>query len=200
MALDVGDLSGDPIEQFSRWYAEAKEAGQPEPEAFALATSASDGQTSVRFVLLRGVDHRGFVFYTNARSRKGQEIAASGWAALAFRWDRTNRQVRIAGRATVIPAAESDAYFATRARGSQIGAWASDQSEPVASRAELDRRFDEVAARFEGRPVSRPPWWCGFRVAPREMEFWQQGDFRLHDRFRYLRTPGGGWGLERLHP
>lgn len=200
MALDTGDLSGDPIEQFSRWFAEAQAAGQPEPEAFALATSASHGQASVRFVLLRGVDERGFVFYTNGRSRKGEEISATGWAALAFRWGMTNRQVRVTGPAAPVSAAESDAYFATRARGSQLGAWASDQSQPVASRAELDRRLEEVTARFEGRQVRRPPWWSGFRVAPEEMEFWQQGEFRMHDRFRYQRNPGGGWTVERLYP
>jgi pyridoxamine 5'-phosphate oxidase len=200
VALDESDLSPDPIEQFSRWFADCRAAGQPEPEAVALATSTPDGRPSVRFVLVRAVDHRGFVFYTNGRSRKAGEMAATGWAALAFRWETTDRQVRVSGRVAPISDAESDAYFAGRERGSQLGAWASAQSEPAAGPGDLDRRLAEVTARFEGKPVPRPPWWGGFRIAPDELEFWQQGHFRLHDRFRYRRAEAGRWTIERLFP
>jgi pyridoxamine 5'-phosphate oxidase len=198
--LEREDLRADPLDQFAAWFADAEAAGQPEPEAAAVATSDIQGRPSVRFVLIRGVDHRGFVFYTNANSRKAQQIASTGRAALAFRWDATNRQVRVEGRTGAVAGDESDAYFASRARGSQLGAWASAQSEPAAGREELDRRLEEVTARFEGRPVPRPPWWGGFRVAPDEMEFWQQGAFRLHDRFRYRRDGAGAWVVERLFP
>jgi pyridoxamine 5'-phosphate oxidase len=150
-------------------------------------------------VLVRGVDERGFVFFTNTRSRKGAEIAASGWAALAFRWAITDRQVRVGGPVGQVTAEESDAYFATRERESQLGAWASLQSEDLASRAELEHRFAEVTARFDGVPVPRPPWWGGYRITPVEFEFWQEGEFRLHDRFRYSRI-GTSWTLQRLHP
>ncbi len=193
------DLAAEPVEQFRVWFAAAREAGQPEPEAMALATAGPDGGPSVRFVLMRGVDERGFVFYTNGRSRKGREMSATARAALAFRWSVVDRQVRVRGQVVPVGDAESDAYFGSRARGSQIGAWASDQSQPVSDRGELERRVAEAEARFGDGPVPRPPWWGGWRVVPEEVEFWQQGTFRLHDRFVYRRA-GDGWLLQRLFP
>jgi pyridoxamine 5'-phosphate oxidase len=200
MRLEAEDLASDPLDQFVQWFSDAEKAGQPEPEAAALATSMPDGRPSVRFVLVRSFGPDGFVFYTNGRSRKAEEMAATGWAALAFRWETTSRQVRIVGPVGPIEPAASDAYFAARPRESQLGAWASDQSQPLASRADLDRRFAEVAVRFQGRPAPRPPWWGGFRILPVEMEFWQQGEFRLHDRFRYRVGDGHTWVVERLYP
>jgi pyridoxamine 5'-phosphate oxidase len=193
------DLDADPIRQFGRWFDEAVAAGQPEPEAMALATSSAGGEPSVRFVLLRGIDARGFVFYTNGRSRKGRDIAANPRAALVFRWWTVERQVRVAGPVAPVAPEESDAYFQTRPRGAQLGAWASDQGEPLDSRADLDRRFEEAAARFAEQDVPRPPWWGGFRVRPFEVEFWQGRQNRLHDRLAY-RATDGGWKVERLSP
>lgn len=198
-AIRPEDLAGDPIDQFAAWYQAARDAGQPEPEAMALATCGTDGQPSVRFVLLRGFDERGFVFYTNGRSRKGDEMVANPRAALAFRWLTVDRQVRVRGPVAPVDDAESDSYFAGRARGSQIGAWASDQSRPVDSREQLEQRVRDAEARFAGRPVSRPSWWGGWRVVPEEVEFWQQGSFRLHDRFLYRRR-ADTWAVTRLYP
>ena len=194
------DVDPDPIQQFSRWFRHAEAAGQPEPEAMALATATPDARVSVRFVLLRGVDERGFVFYTNRSSRKGDEIEANPWAAIAFRWQAVDRQVRINGPVSRVDDRESDAYFAGRPRGSQIGAWASEQSRPAESRDAMNRRLAEFESRFEGGGVPRPEWWGGYRVAPEEVEFWQQGDFRLHDRFRYRKQPDGTWRIDRLFP
>ena len=198
--LRRADLARDPIEQFARWFQEAEASGQPEPEAMALATATSDARVSVRFVLLRGLDERGFVFYTNRSSRKGAEIEANPWAALAFRWQAVDRQIRVNGPIAPVADAESDAYFAGRPRGSQIGAWASEQSRVAGSRELIDGRLAEFTARFEGGPVPRPAWWGGYRLAPLEVEFWQQGTFRLHDRFRYRQDPDGSWQIERLFP
>ena len=197
--LEVDDLGPDPIEAFRSWWDDAFERGQPEPEAAALATATPEGHSSVRFVLLRGFDRRGFVFYTNGRSRKGSEMAATGWASMAFRWAAVNRQVRVAGPVAEVDPKESDDYFDSRPRGSQLGAWASVQSEELGSRAELEARLADVDARYLGRPVPRPPWWGGYRIDPVEIEFWQQGEYRLHDRFRYTRS-AGTWSLQRLHP
>jgi pyridoxamine 5'-phosphate oxidase len=193
------DLGPDPFVAYKQWWEVATASGEPQPEAAALATSTSDGRPSVRFVLVRAVDDRGFVFFTNTRSRKGAEMAATGWASLAFRWALSNRQVRVGGQVAQVAPEESDAYFETRERESQLGAWASLQSEELASRADLEHRFAEVVARYEGVPVPRPPWWGGYRIHPLEMEFWQEGEFRLHDRFRYSRS-GTSWVLRRLHP
>ncbi len=199
-SLRRADLAAEPMEQFARWFEEARASGQPEPEAMAMATATADSRPSVRFVLLRGFDERGFVFYTNRSSRKGAEIGANPWAAAAFRWQVVDRQVRVNGPIAAVSDAESDAYFASRPRGSQIGAWASEQSRVADGREVIDGRLAEFAARFEGAPVPRPPWWGGYRLAPREVEFWQQGTFRLHDRFRYRKEAVGPWQIERLFP
>jgi pyridoxamine 5'-phosphate oxidase len=190
----------DPFDVFEAWFRAAAASGQPEPEAMAVATSTPEGRPSVRFVLMRGFDRRGLVFYTNRRSRKGAELAANPWAAVVFRWHAVDRQVRVAGPVELVDDDESDAYFAGRARGSQLSAWASDQSAPIPGRADLDRRLADVERRFGDGPVPRPRWWGGYRVVPREFEFWQQGTFRLHDRFRYQERPDGHWWCERLSP
>jgi pyridoxamine 5'-phosphate oxidase len=197
--LDEQDLDPDPIRQFQRWFDHARSAGQPEPEAMALATASLTGQPSNRFVLLRGIDERGFVFYTNGRSRKGQEMAANPHAALAFRWSTVGRQVRVSGPVAPIGDRESDAYFQTRPVGAQLGAWASAQSEPLADRAALDRQLRDIAERFAGQDVPRPPWWGGYLVRPTEIEFWQGRRDRLHDRLCYRRH-GDRWAIERLSP
>jgi pyridoxamine 5'-phosphate oxidase len=166
----------------------------------AVATSTPDGSPSLRYVLLRGFDRRGFVFYTNRRSRKGGELAANPAAAVAFRWDVVDRQVRAAGPVELVDDSESDAYFAGRSRGSQLGAWASEQSRPIGSREELARRVAQVEARYPSGPVPRPPWWGGYRLVPREFEFWQQGSDRLHDRFAFVVGADGTWSRTRLSP
>jgi pyridoxamine 5'-phosphate oxidase len=198
-ALDEKDVDPDPIEQFRKWIALARDSGQPEPEAMALATATAGAAPSVRFVLMRGVDERGFVFHTNERSRKGVEMVANPFVSLAFRWWTLERQVRVEGRAVAVDPGESDTYFATRPRGAQLGAWASAQSEPLRSRADLDENLAAATARFSGRDVSRPPWWGGFRVEPSAVEFWQGRPDRLHDRLRYDRK-GTTWEIERLSP
>jgi pyridoxamine 5'-phosphate oxidase len=193
------DVDADPIRQFRRWFDEAAATGQPEPEAMALATSTAEGEPSVRFVLLRGIDERGFVFYTDGRSRKGRDMVANPRASLAFRWWTVERQVRVAGPVAPVEPAESDAYFRGRPRGAQLGAWASAQSEPLDSRAALDDQFEAASLRFAGREIPRPPWWGGFRVRPVEVEFWQGRQHRLHDRITY-RLAGDQWRILRLSP
>jgi pyridoxamine 5'-phosphate oxidase len=193
------DVHPDPIRQFLRWFDEAAAAGQPEPEAMAVATSTPSGEPSVRFLLLRGIDERGFVFYTNGRSRKGRDLSTNPRAALVFRWWTVGRQVRAVGPVAPVASLESDAYFRRRPRGAQLSAWASAQSEPLESRAVLDRQLDIVGRRFAGRDVPRPPWWGGFRVRPAEVEFWQGRNDRLHDRLAY-RVVGGNWRIQRLSP
>jgi pyridoxamine 5'-phosphate oxidase len=201
LRLHRADVGDDPIELFRRWFAAAREAGQPEPEAMALATADEAGRPSVRFVLMRGLDERGVVFYTNRSSRKGEELAARPWAAAVFRWKSVDRQVRIAGPVEEVSDAESDAYFSSRPRGSQLAAWASAQSRVVGGgRDELELSYLEVTGRFEGREVDRPPGWGGYRIRPDEMEFWQEGEYRMHDRFRFQVQANGSWRVERLAP
>ena len=197
--LSEGALAPDPIVQFRRWYAFARRARCPWPSSFALATAGADGRPTVRLMLLKGVDERGFVFYTHYVGRKAAEIEQNPWAAVAFHWIDLVRQVRVEGRVERIDAAESDAYFARRPRGSRIGAWASRQSEPLAARAGFDARYREFDARFRGGPVPRPLHWGGYRVIPDAIEFWQGRPNRLHDRFQYRRADGG-WTVRRLYP
>ncbi|MBN9508459.1 MAG: pyridoxamine 5'-phosphate oxidase [Alphaproteobacteria bacterium] len=189
----------DPHALFAAWLAEA-EAGEPsDPNAMALATATQDGRPSVRMVLLKGHDARGFVFYSNAESRKGGELAANRRAALLFHWKSLRRQVRIEGAVEPATDAEADAYFASRARISRLGAWASDQSRPLPDRAALEARLAEAERRFPDGPVPRPPYWQGWRVIPVRMEFWQEAPFRLHDRTLYVRE-GTGWAVSKLFP
>src|SRR5262245_30157722 len=201
--LKESDLWADPFQQFANWY-QLVEASQIRlPEAMTLATSTPDGRPSARMVLLRGVDERGFCFYTNFASRKGEELAANPHAAIALHWPEVLRQVRAAGRVVRVADAESDAYWYARPRASRISAWASAQSEPVATREELEARVAEIEARFADGEVPRPEGWGGFRVVPDEIEFWQHRDDRLHDRFLYRRSgdrPGADWQVVRLQP
>jgi pyridoxamine 5'-phosphate oxidase len=192
-------MAADPHLLFEQWFAEAK-AGEPhDAEAMALATATLDGRPSVRMVLLKGHDERGFVFYTNSRSRKGEELAANGRAALLFHWKSLRRQVRIEGSVSPVAPLEADAYFASRSRDSQLGAWASDQSRPLASRELFESRFAQLAAANEGKEVPRPPHWCGYRVAPERIEFWTDRPHRLHERRLFTRA-GPGWTEGLLYP
>ena len=191
--------SVDPIETFRELQARARESEPHEGIAVCLATANATGQPSARVVLLKGFDERGFVFYTNYESPKGCQIGENPHGALCFYWSSLNTQVRAEGTVRPVSEAESDAYFASRPRGSQIGAWASRQSQPIASRAEIEHQVAEVDARFDGREVERPPHWGGFRLAPQRIEFWNAGEDRLHDRFVYTRT-ADGWSCERLQP
>jgi pyridoxamine 5'-phosphate oxidase len=195
--LGESDLDPDPLRQFAAWFEEAGAAGVRAPEAMALATAAADGRPSVRMVLLKGFDERGFVFFTGYESRKGDELAANPRAALLFYWDPLGRQVRIEGPVERVAEAESDAYFASRPRGAQISASVSPQSRVVESRALLEAAAAELEAR--GGELGRPPAWGGFRIAPESYEFWQHRANRLHDRLRYRREDGG-WVIERLAP
>jgi len=192
------DVDPDPVVQFSRWFEEAATVVRM-PEAVAVATASTDGHPSARMVLMKHFDEQGFVFHTNYESRKGSDLTQNPRCAMLFYWDPLGRQVRIEGGAERIPASQSDEYFLTRPRGGQIGALASHQSQPIASRSELDGRQQELTERFDGQPVARPPWWGGFRVVPDTFEFWQNRADRLHDRLRYVRD-GGSWAIVRLQP
>lgn len=199
MVEEAKITGSDPWQIFKEWYEAAQTCGLAEPTAVHLSTCDAEGQPSGRIVLLKSFDAGGFVFYTNLRSRKGRELAENPRAALCFYWGPLERQVRAAGRAEPVSEAEADAYFATRARGSQIGAWASAQSEPLADRETLLRRVQEEQARFGEQIVPRPPHWSGTRVVPHEIEFWQGMPSRLHDRVRFIRK-GSEWVHERLYP
>ena len=189
----------DPLPLVDSWYAEARASEPNDPEAMAVATVGADGQPSVRMVLLKGHDARGFVFYTNHESRKAQDLMGNGHAGLLFHWKSLRRQVRIEGMVSKVSDAEADAYFATRHRDSQLGAWASDQSRPLDSRATFEARFEAMAQRFAGADVPRPPHWSGFRVEPRRIEFWQDRAHRLHERRLFTRS-ADGWSEGLLYP
>ena len=192
-------MSDDPFALFAAWYEEARGTEPNDSNAVALATADADGRPSVRMVLLKGFDERGFVFYTNRESRKAADVAANPHAALLFHWKSLRRQIRIEGGVSLASDAESDTYFATRSRDSQLGAWASDQSRPLDSRATFEARFADMQARFEGQDVPRPPHWGGYRVAPDRIEFWQDRAHRLHER-RLFERDGGGWREGLLYP
>jgi pyridoxamine 5'-phosphate oxidase len=189
----------DPHALFEEWLAEAGLAEPNDPTAMALATADAEGRPSVRMVLLKGHDERGFVFYTNFDSRKGRELAGNPNAALLFHWKSLRRQVRVEGPVEPVAAAEADSYFATRGRDSQLGAWASDQSRPLEARATFEARFEEMRRRFEGGEVPRPPRWGGWRVVPERIEFWTDRAHRLHERRLFTRA-GGGWSEGLLYP
>jgi len=194
-----------PFDLFAAWFKEAEEKEPNDPNAMALATLGDDGVPCLRMVLLKGYDAAGFVFYTNLESRKGRQLLAHPKAALLFHWKSLRRQVRIEGPATPVSPAEAEAYFASRPRQSQIGAWASDQSRPLKSRFELEKRVARFAAKYAVGKVPRPPHWSGFRIAAERIEFWQDGAFRLHDRLVYHREAGAeagraAWRTERLFP
>jgi pyridoxamine 5'-phosphate oxidase len=195
------ERNDDPFALFGDWFTEAEASEPNDPNAMALATVAADGMPSVRMVLLKGFDETGFVFFTNLESRKGEQLKANPKAALCFHWKTLQRSVRVEGLVTPVSPAEADAYFATRPRSSRIGAWASKQSRPLASRFDLERRIAEYTARFGLGEVPRPPFWSGFRLAPLRMEFWKNGAFRLHDRLVFTRADlAEGWTIERLFP
>jgi pyridoxamine 5'-phosphate oxidase len=190
----------DPIAQFRRWFDTALGADLHEPNAMTLATAAPEGRPSARIVLLKGFDERGFVFYTSYEGRKSEEIEANPLCALVFYWGELERQVRVEGHLSRIPEEESDEYFGSRPRGSQLGAWASEQSRPVEGRDPLEERLRNLEAEYEGREVPRPPFWGGYRVEPEVIEFWQGRENRMHDRLVYRRSDDGEWERERLQP
>jgi pyridoxamine 5'-phosphate oxidase len=197
--LDIGDVDPDPVVQWQRWHADAFAAGVAEPNAMTLGTVDSDGTPDARLVLVRGADERGFEFFTNYHSVKSRQLEALGAASAVFSWLDLHRQVRVRGSVERLDAEPSDAYFASRPRDSQIGAWASPQSEVIADRAELERLIAAVEERFAGSDVPRPPHWGGWLLHPEVFEFWQGRPSRLHDRIRYLRADGA-WQIARLAP
>ena len=197
--LAESDVAADPIEQFRRWFDAALDAGLHEPNAMTVATATRDGSPSARVVLLKGFDSRGFVFYTNYEGRKGRELEENPRAALLFYWGELERQVRVEGTVSRVSEEESDAYYASRPRGSRLGAWASEQSRVVEGRKVLEERTADLEAEYEGREVPRPAFWGGYRVWPEVVEFWQGRENRLHDRIVYRREDEG-WKIERLQP
>ncbi len=194
------NVDPNPLKQFEQWFQAAKEAEPVLPEAVSLATATREGRLSSRMVLLKDFDETGFVFYTNYESRKGIELAENPNAALVFYWRQLERQICITGTVSKVSREESEAYFRTRPRGSQIGALTSRQSQVVASREVLEKRFQQLMAEYEGREIPLPPYWGGYRLSPDTIEFWQGRSDRLHDRFLYQRQSGGPWQLERLSP
>jgi len=197
--LDEASVSSDPLIEFGRWFEEALKAEARDPNAMTLATANAEGVPSARIVLLKGFDQRGFVFFTDYRSRKGAELAENPRAALVFYWPELERQVRITGGTTQTDRQESEEYFRSRPRGSRLGAWISHQSQVIAGRQELDARVPELERRYPGDDVPLPPYWGGFRLRPDSIEFWQGRSSRLHDRIRYILS-GDSWRIERLSP
>ncbi len=199
-ALRESEAAPDPLQQFSAWHAAAVAAGLYEPNGMTLATSTPDGRPAARMVLLRGLDERGFVFFTNYDSRKGHELASNPWAALVFWWPELHRQVRIEGRVETVTAQESDTYFQSRPRGHRLAAIASPQSQVIPDRNILEERMHELERRYPGEEVPRPAHWGGYRVRPAVIEFWQGRTNRVHDRLRYERQEDGNWRVQRLAP
>jgi pyridoxamine 5'-phosphate oxidase len=193
-------MAEDPHALFDEWFAKARSSEPNDPEAMALATADANGRPSVRMVLLKGHDERGFAFYTNSQSRKGEELMANPRAALLFHWKSLRRQVRVEGRVEPVGEAESDAYFATRSRDARIGAWASDQSRPLESRAVFEARYEKLVTEFEGKQVGRPAYWRGYRVVPDRIEFWTDRPHRLHERRLFTLGPDGDWSQGLLYP
>lgn len=198
--LKETDLAKDPFRQFDKWFQEAEAAKLTEPNATTLATASRDGRPSARTVLLKGVDGRGFVFYTNFESRKGRELDANPHATLVFPWIAIERQVIVSGPVTKVSREEAEAYFHSRPLASQLGAWASQQSAIIAGRSQLEESMKAVEKKYAGQVVPLPPYWGGFRLSPETVEFWQGRRSRLHDRLRYRREAGGSWTIERLSP
>lgn len=199
-SLSIQDVNPDPIQQFDHWFREALNSELPEPNAMTLASATRDGRPSARIVLLKGFDHRGFVFYTNYESRKGKELEENPHGALLFNWLELERQVRIEGIVERVSPEESEAYFQSRPKESQIGAWASPQSRKIAGREVLEARVHELATTFKhDEALPLPPFWGGYRIRPEQMEFWQGRESRLHDRIQYTHN-GQGWMVERLAP
>lgn len=197
--LTEASVAADPLEQFARWFNEALEAEQPDVEAMTLATATPAGRVSARIVLLKGCDERGFVFFTNYESRKGEELLANPWAALTFYWHTLNRQIRIEGRVEKVSVEESASYFQTRPRGSQLGAWASPQSQVLDSRATFEARLADVTAQYGDAPIPCPPFWGGYLLRPDHLEFWQGRESRLHDRILFT-LENDQWHKARLAP
>ncbi len=198
--LSETDVHPNPFEQFKTWFDQAVAAQLPEPNAMTIATVTADGKPSARIVLLKDYDERGFVFYTNYKSHKGQQLVENPWGAIAFWWVELERQVRIEGRVEKVSPAESDAYFHSRPKGSQLGAWASNQSQVIESREVLEQQLQKLKEEYDNKEVPRPPHWGGFRVIPSEIEFWQGRPSRLHDRLLYQRGEDGSWKIQRLSP
>jgi len=198
--LDTNQPAADPFAMFANWMAEAWTHEPTDANAMTLATATPDGAPAARIVLLKDADSRGFVFYTNTLSRKGEELSANTRAALLFHWKPLGRQVRIEGHVEHVTDAEADAYFASRPRISRLGAWASEQSRVLPERALLERRLAEYEAKYPGEAIPRPPHWSGYRVIPERFEFWQNMPFRLHDRTTYTRSADGGWSVGKLFP
>lgn len=198
-SLDIKDLAQNPIVQFEYWFDEAVGANLPEPHAFMVSTVNTEGKPSARIVLLRNADENGFTFFTNYNSRKGQDIEAKPYASATFFWQQLQRQVRIEGTIEKVSAQESDEYFASRPRESQIGAWASNQSQVLESREALEQRVASLTKEYEGKDIPRPPHWGGYRIKPTQIEFWQGRPSRLHDRFLYI-LDNNNWTINRLNP